>query len=130
MLMPRIHYLADEQMTKDDEVFFKQLGGRIAAMRKKLGMTQTQLAEILGVSQQHMASFEVGRRKVSASAIPILAKLFGMSTDELMGMEEAPAKRGRASKLQRQMELVSRLPKSKQHLVTEMLEAIIQQQAS
>lgn len=77
-----------------------------------------------------MALFEVERRKVSASAIPLLAKLFGISTDELMGIKQTPNKRGRASKLQRQMEVVSRLPKSKQNLVTEMLEAIIQQQAS
>jgi hypothetical protein len=50
--------------------------------------------------------------------------------DELVGMKDAPAKRGPASKLQQQMEQIARLPRPKQRLAIDMLEAIIQQQAS
>ena len=57
----------DDLMTKDDEVFFKQLGKRIAALRKEIDLTQVQLAEILDISQQHMAAIEAGRRKATAS---------------------------------------------------------------
>ena len=120
----------DEMMSKNDELFFKQLGGRIATLRKELGLTQVQLAQILEISQQHMASFEAGRRKVSASSIPVLAQLFGITTDELLGTASKPGKRGPASKLQRQMEQIAQMPKAKQKLATDMLEAIIQQQAS
>jgi len=118
----------DEQMTQDDEVFFKQLGRRIAELRKEIGMTQVQLAEMLEISQQHMASFEAGRRKVSSSDIPVLAKLFGLSTDELLGVDNKPNKRGPAPKLQRQMEQIALLPKGKQKFISEMLEALIKQQ--
>lgn len=117
-------------MTKDDEAFFKELGKRIATLRKEAGMTQVQLAEILKISQQHMASFEAGRRKVSSSDIPVLAQLFGVSTDKMLGIQEAPSKRGPASRLQRQIEQVALLPKSKQKFISEMLEAIIKQQQS
>ncbi|MFL0809358.1 MAG: helix-turn-helix domain-containing protein [Agarilytica sp.] len=117
-------------MTKDDEIFFKQLGQRIALQRKELGLTQVQLAEILEISQQHMASFEAGRRKVSSSDIPVLAKLFGVSTDELLGIQDKPSKRGPASKLQRQMDQVNMLPKNKQKFISDMLEALIKQQQS
>ncbi len=120
----------DHLMTKDDEVFFKQLGQRIAAYRKELGLTQVQLAEILDISQQHMASFEAGRRKVSSSDIPVLAKLFGTSSDELLGIQDKPSKRGPASKLQRQVEQVALLPKGKQKFITDMLDALIKQQQS
>jgi len=61
-----IYDYLDTIVTKDDEVFFKQLGKNIAELRKEIGLTQVQLAEILDISQQHMASFEAGRRKVSA----------------------------------------------------------------
>lgn len=118
----------DEQMTKDDEVFFKQLGKRIATLRKDIGMTQIQLAELLGISQQHMASFEAGRRKVSSSDIPVLAQLFGLSTDELLGMQIKPNKRGPTPKIQRQVEQIALLPKGKQKFISEMLEALIKQQ--
>ncbi len=120
----------DNLMTNDDEVFFKQLGKRIASLRKDLGLTQVQMAEILNISQQHMAAFEAGRRKVPSVDIPTLAKLFGISTDELLGVTKTPIKRGPASTLQRQMEQVSAMPKSKQKFITEMLEALIKQQQS
>lgn len=118
----------DEQMTKNDEAFFKELGHRIAVLRKDIGMTQVHMAETLNISQQHMASFEAGRRKVSSSLIPVLAQLFGLSTDELLGVESKPSKRGPAPKLQRQVEQIALLPKSKQKFISEMLEALIKQQ--
>jgi len=118
----------DEQMTNDDEAFFKQLGKRIATLRKEMGMTQIQLAEMLNISQQHMASFEAGRRKVSSSDIPVLAQLFGLSTDELLGIQDKPSKRGPTSKIQRQVEQIALLPKGKQKFISEMLEALIKQQ--
>lgn len=87
-----------------------------------------QLAEILSISQQHMAAFEAGRRKVPSSDIPMLAKLFGVSTDELLGIKEMPAKRGPASVLQRQIEQIAHMPRSRQKFISEMLDALIKQQ--
>jgi len=43
-------------------------------------MTQGQLAEFLGISPQHMASLEKGIRKVPASILPTLARLFSTVT--------------------------------------------------
>ena len=118
----------DKLMTTDDEVFFKQLGKRIAKLRKAIGLTQVQLAEILNISQQHMAAFEAGRRKVSSSSIPVLVQLFGISSDEFLGIQDKPAKRGPTAKLQLQIDQVGLLPKAKQKLVGDMLDALIQQQ--
>ena len=77
-----------------------------------------------------LASFEAGRRKVSIALLPILAKLFGISTDELLGLRDKPSKRGPTPKLQRQIEQLSLLPRTKQKFVMEMLETVIKQQAS
>ena len=60
-------------MTQDEKLFFKQLGARIAALRKDQAMTQVQLAEAMDVSQQTVASWEVGRRGVPVSNLPLLA---------------------------------------------------------
>jgi transcriptional regulator with XRE-family HTH domain len=115
------------KMTEDDKLFFKELGQRIAKLRKAKSMTQGQLCEYLGISQQHMASFEKGIRKVPASMLPILAQLFGISADELVGLKDPEAKRGPMPKLQRQIEQVGLLPKAKQKFVSEMLDTVIQQ---
>jgi hypothetical protein len=39
--MPITYSFLDETMTQDDKVFFKQLGKRIAGLRKEMGLTQT-----------------------------------------------------------------------------------------
>lgn len=129
--MPTITYsLLDEQMTKDDKVFFKQLGKRVAGLRKELGITQVQLAETLNISQQLIAAYEAGNRKIPASMLPILAKLFAVSLEQLTGVDERPVKRGPASTLQRQIEQIGLMPRAKQKFITEMLEALIKQQQS
>ena len=115
-------------MTQDDKVFFKALGKRVAELRKEMDTTQTQLAEILGISQQLIAAYEAGNRKIPASLLPTLAKLFAVPLEQLIGMKELPSKRGPASILQRQMEQINNLPKSKQKFISEMLEALIKQQ--
>lgn len=72
-------------MIKDDRVFFQELGQRVARLRKEQDMTQRELGSYLGISQQHMASFEKGIRKMPASMLPLLAELFDISVDELVG---------------------------------------------
>ena len=129
--MPTISYdFLDEQMTQDDKAFFKQLGQRVAELRKELGWTQTQLAECIGISQQLIAAYEAGARKIPASMLATLAKLFAVPMEQLVGMKALPAKRGPASTLQMQMEQIHSMPKSKQKFITEMLDALIKQQQS
>ena len=62
--MGSLHTLWPDLMTPDDKRFFKELGGRIAVLRKENRLTQQQLAEMLGISQQTMAHYEVGRLRV------------------------------------------------------------------
>lgn len=126
--MPISYRFLDEKMTQDDKAFFQQLGKRIAEQRKEMGLTQTQLAENLEISQQLIAAYEAGTRKVPASMLPVLAKLFAVSLEQLIGMADTPAKRGPASTLQRQIEQVGLLPRGKQKFISEMLDALIKQQ--
>ena len=68
-------------MTPEETAFFKDLGSRIAALRKECRLTQTQLGEMIGVSQQQVVSFEKGRRKVPVSALPRLSDALGVSVE-------------------------------------------------
>lgn len=117
-------------MTQDDKVFFKKLGKRVAELRKEQGITQVQLAETLEISQQLIAAYEAGTRKIPASMLPTLARLFAVPLDQLVGMEELPAKRGPASTLQRQIEQIGLMPRAKQKFIIEMLDALIKQQSA
>ncbi len=61
------------------------------------------------------------------STLPTLARLLGVSLEELLGEEPTAAKRGPTPKLQRQMERIQELPKTKQRFVMEMLDTVIAQ---
>jgi transcriptional regulator with XRE-family HTH domain len=111
----------------NDAKFFRDLGVRLAQLRKAQGLTQMQLAKLLQVSQQQMASYEVGRRRIPISMLPTLAKILGASLENLLGMTNGVTKRGPTPILQQQLEQLSQLPRTKQRVVNEMLTGILQQ---
>jgi transcriptional regulator with XRE-family HTH domain len=118
-------------MTPEDEVFYQALGRRIAEARKAQGITQVQLAKILGVSQQTIAHYEGGRLRLVASLLPQIARAIGMPVIELMGeveVVEMKNKRGPKSKLEQQIEQIRSMPRSRQKFISEMLDALIEQQ--
>lgn len=63
------------------------IGKRICAHRKKLGLTQDQLAEKVGVSPQAVSKWENDLSCPDISTLPVLARIFGVTTDELLGVE-------------------------------------------
>ena len=120
------------QMTDDDKQLYQQLGHRIATIRKTLDLTQTQVANQLGISQQTLAHYEVGRLRIAVSTLITLSGILHSSVDELVYGKETVkgnGKRGPASKLQRQVDKVRELPRTKQQFVMDMLDTVIQQSA-
>lgn len=117
-------------MTPDERSYFEALGHRIASARKDADMTQVQLAERLGIEQPQLASYEVGRRRVPVSLLPGLARALRVSIEALVdedGATAPPAKRGPASRLQQQLDAIAQLPKSRQRVVSEVLDAMLAQ---
>lgn len=114
-------------ITSDDKQFFKDLGSRLAQLRKDQGLSQQAIADELGIAQQTYAHYEVGRLRMPMSLLPRLIELFGVGADELIGLRSSPGKRGPAPQLQQKIELLSRLPKAKQKFVMEMLDGVLGQ---
>jgi len=119
----------NSQVTPEDKQLYQAIGKRIAETRKAMGLTQVQLAETLGISQQTLAHYEVGRLRIAVSTLIPLAEILNSSVDELVKGKAAKGsgKRGPASRLQQQIDQVARLPKTKQKFVSEMLETVIAQ---
>lgn len=57
---------------------------RIAAARKAAGLTQEALGEKLGVSRQAVSKWETGAADPSTANLLALAKLYGVSPEELL----------------------------------------------
>lgn len=128
--MAPTHYPPIAPMTPDESAFFRLLGTRMAERRKAQGLTQAQLGELVGITQQQIASFEIGRRRVPVSTLPLLAKALNVSIEALIGTPtKAASKRGPAPKLQQQLEQLSRLPKAQQRLVSQVIDSVLAQAA-
>jgi len=63
------------------------LGKRIVENRKRLKLTQDQLAEKLGVTAQAVSKWENDQSCPDITMLPKLAGIFGISTDALLGYE-------------------------------------------
>ncbi len=120
------------RMASKDKLFYEQMGQRIAQFRKAQDLTQQQLAKILDISQQTMAHYEVGRLRVAVAMLPVLANALNVSVEDLLEERTTgtPSKRGPIPKLQRQIEQISLLPRTKQKFVMDMLDTVINQQST
>lgn len=111
-----------------DEQFFKAMGLRIAQARKGQGLTQQQVADQLGIAQQTYAHYEVGDVRFPASMLPLLAEVLDLPPEELLGQMAKPKlRKGPTPRILQQLERISQLPKTKQHVVSEMLEMVLAQ---
>ncbi len=65
-----------------------ELGRRIAEARKQAGLTQEDLAKVLGLSRSSVANIETGRQELSATHLIAIGSALGSSIAELA---DAPA---------------------------------------
>lgn len=63
---------------------------RIAEERKKLGLSQEELANKLKISQKSISKYEHGARRPSYETLLAMASLFGVTTDYLLGNDTIP----------------------------------------
>ncbi len=61
------------------------LGERIRALRHNKQISQAQLAEVLSVSAQSVSKWENGHSAPDIALLPMLARYFGVSMDEIFG---------------------------------------------
>jgi len=64
------------------------IGKTIRRLRGGAGLTQEELAEALLISPQSVSKWERGEGYPDITALPGLARYFGVTLDELMGMDE------------------------------------------
>lgn len=69
----------------------KIVGEKIAMLRKDKDWTQADLAERLNVSNKTVSKWECGRSLPDISLLPSIAAVFGISSDELLGIINEPA---------------------------------------
>lgn len=76
----------------------KSMGSFIAALRKANGFTQKDLAEKLNVSDKSVSRWERDEGSPDLSLIPVIAEIFGVTSDELLRGERKPVEENISAK--------------------------------
>ena len=77
-------YLNDSPQSQEETILRKSLGEVLKDHRTRCAMTQEFVAESMGVSRQAVSKWENGTAEPSTSNLLKLAKLYGISPEELI----------------------------------------------
>ena len=79
-----LKYIHSKDVRQEKSVVRKSLGEALKAHRTQCKMTQEFVAETIGVSRQAVSKWENGTSDPSTSNLFALAKLYGISVEELL----------------------------------------------
>ena len=106
------------------------LGQRLTELCQAAGLTQTQLAERIGVHPSNVGFWELSGTPPRGEVLPKMAAVLGVSVDALLGVTPPkPKKQAAKGRLQLVFESASKLPRRQQEKVAEFVEAFVKQQA-
>lgn len=80
--------MAKERTTEARGPEYLEFGANLAKLRKARGLSQSETAAALGITQSTYAGWETGTRKVQLSTMLQLSNYFGVSVDVLIGVQK------------------------------------------
>jgi len=72
---------------KEKQLSQKQIGKRLALLRKASGLSQEELAKIISMSRSSLAQIETGKRKIDIFELQEFSKVLGFRIDDLFATE-------------------------------------------
>jgi transcriptional regulator with XRE-family HTH domain len=104
----------------------ESMGDRIARLRKERGLSQGELAEKMGLIQSLISTYEHNHRAMNAEMVARFAKVFGVTTDEIIGIgSNGKEKFVPNLKLMKRMIEIEHLSKYKQKVLLSMIDAYL-----
>ena len=91
----------------------KNFGNKIKTLRRKMNLTQEELAERLNVSFQAISKWETNASLPDVTMFPLLANFFNVTTDELLGVDLAK-KQAKIDEIMKEYSRLANLGKEKE----------------
>ena len=104
----------------------ESIAQRVAQIRKERGITQEEMASLLNISQSIVSEYERGELRLHGELIIRLAKILGVTADEILGLE--PAKDNGSVKnrrLLRRLQKIDKLSKRDQEALLRTVDAFL-----
>lgn len=103
-------------------------GARLAELRHNAGLSQAELARIIGESQQNIAFWEQNDKPPKSEVLIPMAKALGVSVEEILTDKKVVRKTGGpVGKLKKTFDEVSKLPRRQQDKIIEFVSALVNQ---
>jgi transcriptional regulator with XRE-family HTH domain len=114
-------------MAKIDDSMPETIGQRVARLRKEKGITQKEMAEMLGVTQPVVSDYEHDELRLHGELIVKLAEILGASANEILGLEKNGKTAGgmKNRRLYRRVEAIDKLPKRDQEALLRTIDAFL-----
>lgn len=94
-----------------------EFGERLLTARQQAGLSQTQMAEKLGITQPSYAGWERRETALKPEHLLRLAAILNVTVDHLLGKESNRKRGGPAGKARQIFERVSQLPRATQQRI-------------
>ena len=101
-------------------------GQHMAELRKAAGYTQVELAKELGISQRMISHYEGRAEHPPTAVLPALAKVFGVTTDELLGVTPVKKARNANTRLERRLQQIQRLDPKPRKQIMQLIDTFIE----
>jgi len=104
----------------------RAIGARVALLRKERGITQIEMAELLGVSQANVSDYERGELRLHGELLVRLARILKVSADEILGLEKSsPPRPSQDRRLRRRLQDIDKLSRRDRDALMRTLDAFL-----
>lgn len=104
-------------------------GEKLYRLRKEAGISQQELADLIGETQQNIAFWEQADKPPRSDVLAKMAEALGVKIEDILNIDtEVPKKSGPTGRLRKIFDEVSSLPRRQQEKVMEFVEAFVNQQ--
>jgi len=120
--MPQIPKYNLKPLNLNDE----KIGKRIARLRIEKSLTQTELGEKIGISQQLVAAYENGHLRIYDEMLIRFALALKVSSDNLLGIKErSNISQPPSLRVMRRMREIDELPESRKKSILKTIDDLI-----
>ncbi len=102
-----------------------KMNKRIRKIRRQKGLSQTDLGDHIGVSQQVITNYERGIREPNLETLLKIAGALGVSLEQLVGTKNIKPDEQTSRALQKRFEQIKKLPLEKQRAFITFVDAFI-----
>lgn len=109
-------------------ISYRDIGERVRRVRQDRGLTQTELAKILGTSQTALSEIERGNRGLTVQQVVKICRALKTTPNEMLGATKSSARnsRPRNRRILRRLYRLEKLPEEQQRAALKILDGIIE----